>query len=758
MPLFKSVRCTIALCCLAGCSAAVPESLYAQAPRSNRAEAAAGFETIDLEESSLRFADAETAFYGGSYQLGPQWQAFLDGPVVTNLRETDVARRFQEAFDQAWDDREGPVGQVRGVLENPNVVSLIDVLRDTFDEEVFVLGGGQWPESIVGATQLVREFQTVAASGNEEAAFEYFMSLEPDEIENIRIPTTVFGGQITDRDAALLKVDELNGILQFGLSQIPQGMEVLSGLERTEDDRGVRIQLTLSESMIPWEQIPTNGEVQVEDAIDHARELIAGRQITITIGLLDEFLIFALSETPEDINSLGSEGGSLLETEEMELVREHADEPVLGINYQSDAMVDANFQANFAGYFGNNSRQLLAVAQNEIERELEETEDEEEIAKLEARQEILDSLPEDMQWLDEQIGQHLPEFRGATSVAVATEDGIESWTHSRTESVLLEAEGELPVLGHLGESPIMVLAGRKAYHPEYFQTVRDIAGKVHEYLERLAESEALDDDEAEDLSVFLERGWPLLQRLGDIVQDEILPATEDGQYAFVLNPGEVTVTQFGDNMPPPDQPLPVPALAKVVGLSDRDQLIGGFEKLFDLADETVTVVRELEPGEIPDGYSVPRPLSKEVEGGKMFFYEIPKKQGLPEGITPAAIFTEKFAYWGYSEPQLESLLEERQFEVPGGLLEDMENVASVCYFNGGRLFEQLRPWVGYAIGLSDEETLVESVGNLPEITRDDVLAAYDALLQTGEWVIVKRDLGEQGTLSHLRYFQADAAQ
>lgn len=704
------------------------------------------FKVIDLSATSVRYVGEGTSFYSVGFQATEQWQAFLQSEFAKHVLNSKVAQKFIGAFNDQWDGRKGDIGQARGILDNPNVSGPIDVLLDSMHEEVFVYGDSSFPNTLVQINDLIEEMTVVASSAAQdpEQIMEYLKSLDKGRFDQIAIPTIVFGGKVSNKDAAVEQLSILEAFASIGLSQAPP--EFKDGFKHIDDEAGTRLSMTLASSMIPWDQM---GGLPGE-FVDELRRLIEGRQFTISLGLLDEFLVFAISENPEDLLDMRDVASPLLESSSMALVKEKSKLPILGIGYVSDEFAEANYDTSLKDYFSKHAGSTLAAINSTLEEQMMDAEDESDSENASKIKQIIEPLPEDLHWLDEQIAQHVPKFRGQTAVSVARPDGMESWVQYRTESVIWDSQPKLPILEHLGGKPLSFIAARRQYHPEYFQTCRLIAQKAHTYLEKMADLGVLDDeDDEEKLDTFLEDGWPLLVKFADIIEQDIIPSTKDGQFALVLTESNVKAKKYANDMIESKQDLPLPEFAKIVGTNDSVKLVDGFEKLYGLGDEIAEFIHEIDPDAVAEGFAVPRPESRSNPAGQNFFYPLPKEIGIPESILPQSLFAKDFAYFTYSGPQLTSILKPTPLTDTSSFIKEHKSIAAVMYVDFGRIFAQFKPWAIYAADQEKQNVAVPARNGFPEVTKADLLELYDAFTKIGELVSVEYG-SEAGSFAHIR--------
>lgn len=709
------------------------------------------YDVLDLSKTSLRFADEDTSLYLGSYQMGKQWQSFLQSDFAKQLLNSQVAKKWTAVFNSKWQQRDGDIGKLRVQLDNPNLNSFIRLIGDMLHEDAFVYCDSETPNTLLEINEFSREFQSVVAgaAGDIEQITEYLRSLDKSRFDQIQVPTVVFGGKVSNKDLATEQISMLGGFLSVILGQSPPPFDAIGqGYKFVDDATGTRLSLTLKPSMVPWEAF-----AQFEEISNELKRLSEGRAFTITIGMLQDYLLVSISESPEDILALLDVSDSLLESDNLSLVREKSKLSVLGVSYLSDDWAEANFDMNLRDYFSRNVGGLLVALNDQMISGLEFSDDEEETEKLQKTVSILQSLPDDLSWLDEQIGQHVPKFRGGTAVAVATADGAEGWNQYRTASVIWDSQASLPVLDQLGGKPLAFIAGRRQYHPEYFETCRRIVQKVHTYLEKVVDAGIVEDEEdAEQLDLLMEKGWPLLAKFADIIEQDIIPSTKDGQFAVALTESNVKEKKFANDMPESKVALPLPEFAKIIGTNDSAKLIDGFEKLYGLGDEVVTVIREADPNAIDESFNIERPESRSNPAGQNYFYPVPKQIGIPDSILPQALFTKEFAYFSYSNPQVAALVKKTPLSVTSSFIKEHKSIAASVYLDAGRIFLQFRPWLVYAMEQEKKEVIVPARDEYPELTKSDVLEIYDAFTKSGEFISVETG-SDAGGVAHWRSYR-----
>ncbi len=681
--------------------------------------------------SGLSIAPVDTDIYISGMNLLSQWKQFQATQLYHDVLDNHLVQSIVTRIKGEWEAKEGQAGQVRSAIQDPNVMSLLEMGAEMFTEEVFLFADGRLSELVIRVNELADEVNNLVASDDTdgEDVKEFFMSLPKSEVDELQIPLIVQGFKVSDLDRVLDKIDQLEGLLRLGLGSIPDAAPFAEGLERIEDTRGTRLAWTIDSEMIPWELF-ADSEASDPDVMEKIQDLVDGRQFCFTIGLLDSYIVIALSESSEDVSELGG-SESLLSHADMKPVKDLASKVVTGVSYVSDAYADANFQANFQDFFTKNSRAILLELEKNIEGDFLET---------------LEEIPEDLAWLDEAIGDLVPEFRGQTAVSYLTENGTESVIYNRTEDVVFDSLKPLTILNHVGKDPIVFLSFRLQDHPEYFATSRKIFQRLKVYIEAFLESDYADEEQREKGAFAMKFGWPLLTELADIWEEKFLPAMRDGQHAFVLQAGNLENKQWWKDMPPSTKPLPLPELATVTGITSKDGMIDAYDSLFKWFDKVLAVMRKSDPDSVPAGYEIPRPVESKVEGGVQFTYPIPADCPVPESMAPHAFFTENFMVSSFSTKQTQSLIKMQKSNIANPLLNSESPKASAAYINLGRLSQLALPWIVY--GFESQGTPLDSVvapeeGSMPEVKAQDLVDLWKILKNLGE-VASSTVAGEEG--------------
>ncbi len=696
-----------------------------------------------LKESSIKFAPIDADLYGGSYQLAEQWSRIAKGPVVAKLMAVEGIKDAIENFKEQWAEREGYAGQARFYFENPNVQNALTFAKDLSSNDVFYFADKHLSQLYLTSAKLNDEVLNKIRSGEltAEEVPEMAQEFLTKFFQEVSCPTMVFGAKFSDEDAALTKLDELEGVLRLGVGSIPQAAPLMDSLDRVEDSRGSRLQWKLSGSQIPWDMIPTNESFD-DEAKESIRDLLSEKSVTITIGILDSYFIIALSPDAATINKLGSQK-SLLDNPHLGMLAK-ASGPLTSVAYVSDSFAKASYETSLKNFFTKNVSINVGQAFQWID-------------KASDAKEFLDKIRDDMEWLDESIAKLVPPFLGSTSYAFMTDSGWERHDFFRTKDVILDGKSKLDALNHVGGDPLLMVTTRMQDHPEYFQLCRTIAKRIKSRLDDMTTMDLSEigfgSQEKNQLQEGLSQVWPMLVKIADTWETKFLPSF-NGEHAIVITGGKLAAKQWTKEMPMSDEPLPMPEIASVTGLKNWELYKSGWSDLFGMCDDIVASVRKAQPDAIPANYSIPRPTRDTASGQlEKYSYPIPSDCPVPKEMAPQGVYAGNYFVASMSSTQSASLINSKGLAIGKNVIDPNKPLKSASYVHVGKMIEFMRPWVRYALqnGLEDlDETIPMGSGDEEDapisLTGRDILGIWDALGQIGDFSSVTTGTESGGTM------------
>ncbi len=196
----------------------------------------------------------------------------------------------------------------------------------------------------------------------------------------------------------------------------------------------------------------------------------------------------------------------------------------------------------------------------------------------------LGKLSDDLLSIIPDVGEYL-------SWNFMTEQGNEGYVWDWNQNLSMDTSKPLNLLNILGSNPLAAAVTRAQYRPQDYDLFVKWIKNGYGYVEDFALPQ-LGANEVEQFNQVMDRVIPIAQKFDGIMRQYLLPATKDSQSAFVID-NQTTSKQLFKEMPASSKPLPVPELAMVLGVSDAEKLQTGFVEIKKIADDIVTMIRDL---------------------------------------------------------------------------------------------------------------------------------------------------------------------
>ncbi|MCA9133452.1 MAG: hypothetical protein KDA45_09870 [Planctomycetales bacterium] len=670
----------------------------------------------DLASTALALAPQDAAFFSTTVNLRAAWDDFLQGNLVQRLKRVSYVRALQEELETQWQNPQGDLAQLKGTINNPNVRNLLNLLMDLASEECFVYGGDDWCDTVEGLVAF--QSQMMAHWGEDpEQLLQFFEDLQRNDLEAIRLPTAVIGFRLSNTENARMQLDALEGLLRLGVGQIEEVRPLLNKLRRSDFSDGQALTLTLDTSLIPLEQLEEDQQAVAQKFM----ELLEGRSFSFSLGVKAGMLLIAFGEDAGLLDSVGENSSSLLDHPSLDVLKQADSRQLRSIAFVSQRWRQSSWNANYGHYFENLSAQFSGVLRSEAD------------SMPDVEQWIAD-IERDTRWLDQRISDFAPEFGDWLSWSQATGSGMEGWTYDWSSGGSFENAQPMHVLQHAGTQSLVLMGWKQRANPLVESVADYLIDHLPEHIRRfivLAEEDT--EESAAALQVF-NRAWILLEEGCEIVRDKIAPALASRETLLAIGNGWTT-TNLGPDLPAAAEPLPLPELALVCKLDDRELFLEGCRALYELFDQAVELVRELEPGSVPPGYSVPRPL-QDSAGQATSYYYAELLDALPlQGFKPQLVVTDDLLVLGYSQRQVQEMLQARSLATRPAWMTDQTPVAAVFYVDYAGMVQSARAWFQYGMaltGLPPDQPLAEDSGPFPAPSANDLLQIWDCFTALGK--------------------------
>ncbi len=697
------------------------------------APAAATAAGLDKLDTSLKLIPDDAAFYTTMLRNREQYEAVAKSNAVARLKDMPIVKMGLLLYKMQANDPEGPVGQFKAALKDPEVKKLIDLLVDMVDDEVFFYGD----ESFTGFMGLMQQIN----AGNQTAPLVALFSdkLDPadptraqaavlleilaNNIDRVKVPEMVIGFKISNTKSAARQLDKLEKLATDALKGEPK---LKSRLKRTKVAGHEYLTLSLDGSLFPWGELPLDDLEKMELDEGSAKKVIdrlKKETLVVALGVRDDYVLLSIGATTDALAKLGK-GKRLIDRPEFKPLAKFANKRLVSIGYAS---------AEFNAQAGN---QQLPV--DELVKSLDEILPGSGLPKKDQQQ-----IRKDATALAKDINGLLPVPGAIMSFGFLTNQGIEGYSYNWAKNLQYDGSKPLGLLKHVGGSPAMAIVARGKYAPEQYDLAVKWVKIGYGYFEKYALPE-MSKEEQKQARKFIKLVTPLLKRADDANRKLLIPALKDGQVAVVVDT-QLKSKQFAKDLPETEKPMPMIEPAIVVGISDAKLLKKACDEYQEIFDGLVEVIREMEPDAIPKKYKIPRPKETKSDAGEIFTYAAPKEWGLDKKIALTLGLSDNVGVIAASRKHAQRLLAATPLKA-GGVLKNPDRPMAVAgFFDWAGLVTAAQPWIDLAVeqvdaGSEEEEaatvsqvqTVVDVLKVIRKVTsesrfEDDVLVTHTLL-------------------------------
>jgi hypothetical protein len=298
-------------------------------------------------------------------------------------------------------------------------------------------------------------------------------------------------------------------------------------------------------------------------------------------------------------------------------------------------------------------------------------------------------------WLDgltEEYVKRLPKMGAWLSFSFMTPNGYEGYTWLWSTGFPLDGSKPLSTLEHVGGNPLAVAASRIKSDPTLIPMLRKACTDGWAMLAKYATPE-MDDEELEKFDAVSDKLLPLADELATILSDKFVASLADGQVGFVLD-AKTTTGKLHADLPSAAEPLPLPELAIVLPIADRKLFVDGLNDFFAWGDKVVAAMREIDEDSVPEGYRIPEPDKKKVDGGTVWSFNV-ADAGLDKQIAPSIGVGDSTAVFALVANHADRLLAPAPLKTGGKLATFAEPLASASAVDFPGFVDMIEPWVIY---------------------------------------------------------------
>jgi len=544
-------------------------------------------------------------------RLASRWEKIWRSNAVRNLLKLPMVLRIKAQIAASPEYR-----RFMSILEtHPLAVEGLPILKDAVSDEVFVCAGPTLPDFLAGAGAVYGTMmQAGMLSGIQSAALGADERFDPRLIidailanrRHLRVPAVLVGFKLTDPQRATAFLDKWIKRMDpppvgtIGTAKVAGRLLYVYQIKGKD---------------IPVSQVAT--ELR-KGGVDQERtrqliEYIRSLKLTITAGVLNDYLVLSVSEDGSFLSRWGQEM-SLARSDEFEPLRKRCRPSLCSISYTSTRL------AGVLEWTEQDARNLVEplIAM---------------IAFMDPPKGLIERLNKDVDQLIDDIDFPEP----ASSLAFSFENrGIETYSFDSAESTSLDFSGPLSILKHRGRDPIAVYASRSRKGAGNYKWLAKWLTRAFGYFEDYGIAMMPAENRTEFMKV-LGIVRPFFVSVDKATRDYLLPSTDGTEFLAVLDGAgrlEKLPVKSGGNVR-----FPVPRLGFACELNDAEKFTKAIELYYSATKKLIAELTRAYPSGFLSDIKLPKPEVSEVAGGKMYYYRLPWDVG--NDVFPCAVLKDR---------------------------------------------------------------------------------------------------------------------
>ncbi|MDH3719024.1 MAG: hypothetical protein OES79_12975, partial [Planctomycetota bacterium] len=409
---------------------------------------------------------------------------------------------------------------------------------------------------------------------------------------------------------------------------------------------------------------------------DQLQKKLREMTVAISLGVHKGFLLLSVGPSNDHLAQLG-QGKVLADHPKLAPLRSQATNPITGIAYASEELMHAAAtKPEDIDEMVGLAKQLLPLAELDDDEEKQILADAEELAK--------------------DIKPYIPTIGAQLGFSFLTDRGYEAYRYNWVTNSQLDGSKPLPLLNHLGGSPMFAVLARTEYRPQDYELIVKWLKKGRVYFEKYAVPE-MKENEQEQYQQLAEVAFPILGRLDTINREKLVPSMADGQGGLSIDT-EAKTTQWTTKLPATAEPIALPSPALVMGLKDPDLFKAALGEYRLVINDLIKAIHKINPDEVPDVQLPPAKLRQLNNGEEVFYYPLPEDLGVYERVAPNIAVTDTMAAMSMLPRHTIKIVKSQPLAVDGGPLKTTDRpLASVVYFSWENLIDMVTPWVNEGV-------------------------------------------------------------
>lgn len=700
--------------------------------------------------TSLSIAPRDSSFYVATMNHRAVWTAVAESRAFQELWNSPVGQRMRKA----WRGRGGGFEQFgrnpfaeylrtyAHAFDNPIAKMILPFAREAAENEFFAYADDSLPSFL----DAMNKVQIESAKTSSPADREEFLRSIAKHLDETKIPTVVIGCVLSDpaNFTDLMRLSK-TGLEQTFKTAPPDMAAFIKSFKVLEGENRYLLTMTIQGSELPWEQL--TGDPDFRDMAPELVEAAAEHSLAVAVGVQDQFLIVSIGPSLDHIDNWGA-GEKLIDLPRLA--------PLKNALAKGKRLTSAHYSSADYARRSFDLKPLVGIVRAGFEAGLAQSGDEE------LKDELLADLEREASVLLADIDALMPKWDESFGYSYLHSDGIEGFSYNYSETRFVDGSKPLALFRHMGNRPAIAIATRGKGSPEQFAFLKKWSDKTFEYAIKYIPKFAPSDAEAKHALSVISAIEPFWNRFRDILESKLIPATEGGESGFVIDFVEAD-RRWHASLPLSSRKLPVPSLALVLEVADREKIKEAGRELLALGNDVLDWASTLPDANIPKDFKFLPPEVKSGDQSDVFFYRIPEQVGLHASIVPHARLSDTWLVFAYLENRSNAIVQEQSFD-PIVPIDFSRNAYTGIYLNANEIIDAVNAWVLYAVEQRDAQFGPDYFGPAEDETlnfsRVELLDSWDSLIEFAKCFRGASSLSyiESGaTITHFQLRFADLA-
>jgi hypothetical protein len=639
---------------------------------------------LGKQETALAWIPDNAAFYVSALHCRQQIDAVRQSKAWDRLMKLPAVVELLDKYQKQSEDSESPAGKVQSGLANPQVQSALNFLADLLGQEAFVCGDPNCIDFLrlyqrincANLSQTISSaMQGKTGSEGREQQKAYLFHVLAQNADLIKVPNTIAGFRITDKQQARQNLDVVAGFLALGSAMVP---ELNGRFSRKTVGNCEYLVLSLDGKLIPWDKVPLDElrEHEIEKGdIDKVVAKLKGLTLVLAMGLRDDYLVAAAVDSTDVLAALGK-GKPLGSRPEFKPLLACADKKLTSISYLSKDLA-SQVQAN-------------TLDLDDLLKQLGDC-----LGKTDLAEDEQARIRKDAASLAADLKPWLPKAGAKMGFSYLTATGYESYLYDWGPSPQPDPSRALGLLSHVGGDPLAVLIQRDRNDALAYDLLAKVAGMGHYYFDKYALPKLEPESEQEKYKKFESAALPLVARFDAATRKFLLPALADAEGGAVLD-AKFTTKQIAAGVPEMEHPMPLPEPALVYGVSDAEALVKAGSEYREVLNGLLAALHESDPDSIPL-LAIPEPQVEKSSENTLYAFPLPEKWGVDKRVQVTIGLSKSVLAISANHDQAHRLLASTPLAAGDVLGDASKPRANAGLLRWAALVDAATPWIEEAI-------------------------------------------------------------